>query len=294
MRRSTDPDQATLDLPAGSVDPAADWLIDLHSHLAPGVDDGADSLDRAIRAVGRLAHAGVRHVVTTPHIDASLISRPEAFEEDQRKTEAAWEKVAMACRHRRPSLAFHMGREILLDTSRPDTTDPRVRLARGPYVLVEYPRLTIPTGSEDVLYHIGSQGHRPVIAHVERYHYGTDREEVLEEWRDAGAIFQVNAASLLGKYGPMSRDLAWDLLEWGAVDLLASDYHARGEPWILESIEALIEAGGQEQLHLLYRVNPARVLAGEPTVEVPPLSPPSEGMWEKVTGAVQRLLGGSE
>lgn len=254
---------------AGAGVPAG--MVDFHSHLVPGVDDGARNLGEAVRAVETLAAEGIRHVLTTPHIDASTISRPELFEKQQREVEEAWFRVVDACVDREPPMSFHLGREILLDTATPELSDPRVRLNGGPYVLVEFPRLNLPAGSEDVLGHISALHFRPVVAHVERYLYQGDPVVLWDDWRHAGAVLQVNAASYVGRYGAAARELAWRALELGWVDLAASDYHARGRPWITQAREELTLAGGAAQEGALFDLNPRHLLRGEPLVAVEPL-----------------------
>ena len=255
---------------AGEAVPAG--LVDFHSHLVPGVDDGARDLGEAVRGVDTLAAEGVRHVLTTPHIDASTIARPEIFEPQQREVEEAWFRVVDACVDREPRMSFHLGREILLDTATPVLSDPRVRLNGGPYVLVEFPRLNLPAGSEDAVGHITGLGYLPVVAHVERYLYQGDPVPLWDEWRHAGAALQVNAASYVGRYGASARELAWRALELGWVDLAASDYHARGRPWITQAREELRMAGGAAQEQALFESNPRHLLRGEPLDAVDPLA----------------------
>jgi protein-tyrosine phosphatase len=168
-------------------------------------------------------------------------------------------------------MSYHLGREILLDTASPELSDPRVRLNGGPYVLVEFPRLNLPVGSEDVLGHITALGYRPIVAHVERYLYQGDPVPLWDEWRQSGAALQVNAASYVGRYGAGARELAWQALELGWVDLAASDYHARGRPWIAQARAELIAANGTEQDRAIFDLNPRHVLRGEPLVAVEPL-----------------------
>lgn len=256
-------------------------LVDFHSHLVPGVDDGARDLGEAVRAVETLAAEGIRHVLTTPHLDASVIARPELFERQQKEVEQAWFGVVDACVDRDPPMSFHLGREILLDTASPLLSDPRVRLNGGPYVLVEFPRLNLPAGSEDVIGHISGLGYRPVIAHVERYLYQGDPAPLWEEWRHSGAALQVNAASYVGRYGAAARELAWRALEMGWVDLAASDYHARGRPWITQAREEIVAAGGAAQERLLFDGNPRNLLRGEPLEPVAALER-DRGPWGRV------------
>ena len=247
-------------------------LVDFHSHLVPGVDDGARDLGEAVRGVEMLAAEGVRHILTTPHLDASVIARPELFERLQREVEDAWFEVVDACVDRDPPMSFHLGREILLDTTSPLLSDPRVRLNGGPYVLVEFPRLNLPPGSEDVIAHVSALGYRPVIAHVERYLYQGEPASLWHEWRQAGAALQVNSASYVGRYGAAARALAWEALGLGWVDLAASDFHARGRPWIRQAREEIVTAGGGAQDRLLFDVNPRNLLRGEPLEPVAALA----------------------
>lgn len=281
VEAALDPRTATRAAEVLAGDGVPPGLVDFHSHLVPGVDDGARDLGEAVRAVETLAAEGVRHVLTTPHLDASVIARPELFERQQLEVEEAWFGVVDACVDRDPPMSFHLGREILLDTASPQLSDPRVRLNGGPYVLVEFPRLNLPAGSEDVIGHISGLGYRPVIAHVERYLYQGDPVLLWDEWRHSGAALQVNAASYVGRYGAAARELAWRALEMGWVDLAASDYHARGRPWITQAREEITASGGTAQERLLFDGNPRSLLRGEPLEPVAALER-NQGPWSRM------------
>lgn len=215
------------------MNPSETSWIDLHSHLVPGVDDGSSSVEESIAAIERLLGTGVTAIVTTPHISASLLDRPEEADRHLREIESAWGRVREAWGRDRPMPRLGQGTEVLLDLPRPDVRDPRCRIDGGRYVLVEFPHSMLPPGSEDALHHVGRQNAIPVIAHVERYNVGQVRETVWSEWSDAGAVFQVNLGSFAGRYGTWAHDTAWALLEGGWIDVLGSDYHARGsrESW---------------------------------------------------------------
>lgn len=281
VEAAQDPRTATRAAEVLAGDGVPPGLVDFHSHLVPGVDDGARDLGEAVRAVETLAAEGVRHVLTTPHLDASVIARPELFERQQLEVEEAWFSVVDACVDRDPPMSFHLGREILLDTASPQLSDPRVRLNGGPYVLVEFPRLNLPAGSEDVIGHISGLGYRPVIAHVERYLYQGDPVPLWNEWRHSGAALQVNAASYVGRYGAAARELAWRALEMGWVDLAASDYHARGRPWITQAREEITASGGAAQERVLFDGNPRSLLRGEPLEPVAALER-NQGPWSRM------------
>lgn len=265
-------------------------IADIHNHLVPGVDDGARDEVEAAAALGKLVAGGVGLVLTTPHVDASILERAARFPRFHEAIERAWQGVVERARDQELAVELFLGREIKLDTARPEVDDPRLRLNAGRFVLVEFPRLRVPPGSEDVLHYMGGRGWIPVVAHVERYGYGEARDiRLLEQWRAAGAVLQVNAPSLVGRYGPAARELGWELLERGWVDLLASDYHARGETWLDEARSALDKRGAGEQARLLLDVNPRRVVADATLEAVPPL-PPRAGRWKRLVAA----LGGGD
>jgi protein-tyrosine phosphatase len=116
-------------------------------------------------------------------------------------------------------------------------------------------------------------GWRPVLAHPERYANAAPSLADAGEWRRAGAALQVNAGSLLGRYGEGPRRIAWGLVERGWADYLCSDFHARGRCATADAAAALARAGGALQAHRLTHENPARLLAGRAPLAVPPLRP---------------------
>lgn len=247
---------------------------DLHSHLVPGVDDGAPSLDDALEGVGRMIDAGIRHIVTTPHLDGSLTRRPDAFASRMERMDRAWGRIRDAASEMHPDLDFRRGHEVMLDLPDVDLSDDRVRLGGTSFVLVEWPGFRIPPETSRVLSRIRFGGLRPVIAHPERYH-GLDSDlEMVGEWRRARALLQVSYGSLVGRYGAQARRNAFRLLERGWVDYLSTDFHGRPylELYVAEARRAVVEEGGEEQFELLAGENPRRLLRDEEPLPVPELS----------------------
>jgi len=265
-------------------------LVDLHNHLIPGVDDGARNLDEALVALGAMYEQGVRRIVTTPHLDADLIRRPEAFDRKMAEVDSAWEQLRAAAAEQFPDVQIARGHEIMLDVPQVDLSDSRLRLAGGRAVLVEFPRLFVPAGSTDVLYNIRVEGRVPVVAHPERYvNVDAGNLSLVEEWRQVGACMAVNAGSVLGGFGADATRTVREMLRNGWVDLIGSDYHARAgrRPLVLrEAYEELVRWGGEDQASLLLAVNPGRLLDGEDPIEVPPLVF-RDGVW----GRLRRILG---
>lgn len=263
-------------------------MIDFHSHLVPGVDDGAVDLAQSRTALETLWRQGVRGLVTTPHLIGSLTTRPERLAGFFEMLDPAWESFRELARAEFPALRVERGLEIMLDTPAPDLSDPRARLAGTSFVLVEFPYMTVPPQSASAVSELRARGWHPVIAHPERYG-GVDPElRVIDAWRSAGGLLQVNCGSLLGRYGAAALETTRRLLARGWVSYLSSDYHARGRCAIGAAREALAGQGAEEQARLLMEENPARLLDGLPPLEVPPLPERPEPFWRRLLASLRR------
>lgn len=249
-------------------------LVDIHNHLVPAVDDGAKHIEAVLDSIERFTRVGVRRVITTPHIQASLTLDPARLDERLSVVTEAFDTAATAIREHFPEVEYCRGHEVLVDVPEADFSDARIRMAGTSFVLVEWPRLHVPPGTPRVLSWIRDQGYRPIVAHPERYTGMAQAPVLAERWREAGAFLQVNYGSLVGRYGQDARAVAFRLLEAGMVDYLASDFH--GHPSLklykAEAWSVLEESDGLEILETLCRTNPARLLENEDPLPVRPLS----------------------
>lgn len=256
-------------------------LVDLHTHLMPAVDDGAREPAESAAAMSDLRDAGTAVAVATPHLPASatgrgtLSRRMEVFD-------AAWEALRTARDEGCPELRLERGVELRLDEPEPRLSDPRLRLAGGRSVLVEFNRFQIPPHGHRPLAELADADWLPVLAHPERYRgVGRRMDDAVPAWREAGAALLVNAASLVGGHGGEARAAAVALLRRGWIDALASDYHARGRlPWA-PALEVLGRLDAGEQARLLTETNPRRILEGERPLPVPPVES-SPSAWARL------------
>jgi len=258
-------------------------LVDVHSHLVPGVDDGARDLAATLASVERFTRLGVRKILTTPHIKASLTHEPADLEARLAEVTSAWESAADAVGKAFPEVRFLRGHEVMLDVPDGRFADPRLRMAGTSFILVEWPRLGLPPSTPAVIERLVREGHRPIIAHPERYNGMGQALPLAGRWRELGASLQVNAGSLVGRYGQEARKTAFRLLRRGWVDYLASDFHGHASHRLYheEACEALEALGAEEQLRTLTLANPGRVLQDEPPLPVAPL-PAERGFWNRV------------
>jgi protein-tyrosine phosphatase len=254
-------------------------VIDIHSHVMPGVDDGACDIDEAVTALSALQRAGVEHVVATPHLDASLTARRAAYAARLDQLDVAWRELTAAVTPALPSVS--RGAEIMLDVPEPDFSDPRLRLDGTDFVLVEFPWAPLPPHSARALIWIRDAGYVPVVAHPERYPDAGDCLDLIHEWRQHGAYLQCNCGSLTGSYGGGARDVAIELLRRGWIDYLAGDYHARG-PLPQDGCAAVLDALGAGDLFtVLTMTNPQRLRANRAPLPVAPL-PAADTLWQRL------------
>ena len=237
-------------------------MIDLHTHLLPGVDDGSPSVEASLPVLERFAAEGVELVVCTPHLDASRSAQAPHDEHD-----AIMERLRASAP---PVPTLARGYEIMLDVPGADLTDRRLTLAGSSAVLVEFPRAGLPPQSAHELYRLRMSGLAPVVAHPERYSGCTPA--VAEEWRRVGAVLQLDAAAMLAK-GPMG-DRARALLAAGLIDVVASDTHGDRRS-LAVAREWVLRHGTPEQAELLTRTNARRLLSDQPVLAVGAVGPSS-------------------
>jgi protein-tyrosine phosphatase len=242
-------------------------VIDVHSHLLPGVDDGSRSFETSVDVLRRFAADGVECVVLTPHLNVSRLA------------DAPYERhleILDELRRRAPaSPELRLGWEIMLDEPGRDLLPPRFSLGGSRAALVEFPLSGVPEQGGAELNRIRTSGIVPVLAHPERY-WGCTVAKV-HAWRRAGAVIQMDTAGLLGK-GRIAK-ISRELLEHGLVDLFASDNHGDTRS-LATARDWLLEVATPEHAHLLTRGNARRLLDGDPLATVPPV-PASAGIFAR-------------
>jgi protein-tyrosine phosphatase len=258
-------------------------VLDFHNHIIPGVDHGSESLEQSLAALAKMWKQGITHVITTPHFLASTVKDPE-FESVMGRIDTCWSRLVESARENLPQLKLDRGVELALDDPSPLATDPRLRLAGGRFMLVEFPWFTIPLNSVQALIHLKASGVTPIVAHPERYENIDPHMEIFREWKQAGAFLQLNAGSLVGAYGDRVEGNAWRVLEAGLADYLSSDYHARGNCLSSAAGERLVAKGGAAQLKALTEYNGDRLIQGLDPTPVVPLGRP-ESRWRRLTRA---------
>ena len=235
-------------------------MIDLHSHLLPGVDDGSRTVEQSVKVLGELAAQGVTDICLTPHLRAAQVEAGPPQQHD---------RAFAGLRGKAPATPrLHRGAEVMLD--RPLVVDPerirQVTLGGSRYILVEFPRMVAFETVTIALGRIVDAGLIPLLAHPERYRCCS--AEAVARWRSLGAVMQVDGPTLITSRTRGQR--ARDLVAAGLADIIAGDNHGDDRS-IAQGYQFLLAQDAREQGELLARRNPAAILADRPLELVPPV-----------------------
>jgi tyrosine-protein phosphatase YwqE len=198
------------------------WILtDMHSHLVPGIDDGAQDMESSVAMIRGLAELGYKKIVTTPHI------LWEMYPNTPEKINKGLEEVRIAIRAAGIEMELHGAAEYYID----DHFDAQLRAKAplltlsGNLVLVEFSMITAPMELQSIIFEMQIQNYQPVIAHPERYIYLTRKKEFFDDLKSAGCFFQVNLLSLGGVYGASVQELAEYLVKKNYYDYAGTDMH---------------------------------------------------------------------
>jgi protein-tyrosine phosphatase len=198
-------------------------LIDLHSHVLHDTDDGALSLDQAVAMVKMAASDGCVALVATPHQRRDEWNTSDPV----RLAERLAEIVARA----KGAPDLHLGAEIRVDSDLLADLDRRERsgvlpLAGSRWLLLELDPEGVGPDPVDLVEELGARGWRPILAHPEMIPFLWDDEiDWFPRLVESGASLQVTAMSVTGEFGRGPRERAWQLLDAGWVQFVASDAH---------------------------------------------------------------------
>lgn len=242
-------------------------MIDLHTHILPGLDDGSPDLETSVLMAAVAAESGVTHLVATPHSN-----QRGAFENyASTALQVRFDCLRTAVHEAGIPLELSLGMEIfgtgdvlqLLHDGR------LLTLGGGRYLLIEFGFHEDPLRIERLLDALLADGYWPVVAHPERY-YGLQRmPNYLFDWANRGIVLQVNKGSLFGRFGRGAQALAAAMLERGLVGCVASDAHGPDvrTPDLAGAWDYLAERCSEEMARCLLEDNPGRILRSEPLPE---------------------------
>ena len=234
-------------------------MIDIHSHILPGLDDGSESIENSIEMLRMAFAAGTTDIVATPHANAEFAFEPEEVEEKI----AELQKAAGDCPRIHYGCDFHLTPENIEDVLR---FPGRYSINHQGYLMVEFADAFIPKATADIFGRMLGVGLYPVVTHPERNALLQKRLPDLEAWVEMGCYLQVTAQSVLGGFGRRAKEFSETLLSRGLVHFLASDAHdVKHRTTVLQPAwDHVEEHFGSGTAQLLLEDNPAKALVGEP------------------------------
>jgi tyrosine-protein phosphatase YwqE len=217
---------------------------DFHSHLIPGIDDGAQTIEDSIELIKGLMEFGFKKIITTPHCMVDYYrNSPEIINSGLAKVQAELKRQNI-------DIVLEAASEYYLDDDFERKINAGEILTFGAnYVLFELPFLSEPPNLGQVIFTLQSMGYRPILAHPERYGFYYDNFEKYQEFVDRGVFLQVNLLSLMGHYSPETKKVAEKLIDRGLISFLGSDLHNVRQLEMLKlatkfpSLHRLLESG---------------------------------------------------
>ena len=204
-------------------------MVDMHSHVLPGIDDGAQNPAESIELIKRMMALGIKKIIATPHIMADYYRNTAETINDALavlKAELEKEKIDIVVE----AAAEHYFDE----TFEGRINNGKLMVMGDNYVLFEFSFISKPPNVIPIIQRMKELGYKPILAHPERYPYmDIDQFRSLREW---GLLFQLNTISLTGYYGKEAKKMAESLVDNQLVDFISSDMHH------LRHAEALKEA----------------------------------------------------
>ena len=240
-----------------------DSYIDIHSHILPQLDDGAEDFEMSMKMLHIAEQSGICQIIMTPH------NKPMHHNASPETIQSVIQKLEKEISGSKMQIRLYAGNEIyyrsdileLLEEGRACT------MAGSSYVLVEFNPMDDFEHIRRGLYKVLSGGYRPIIAHIERYRNVCAKEERVEELIEMGCYVQVNAGSIMGQYGLGTKGFAKRLLKEGMVHFVATDAHDLGKraPYLSDCADYIRKKYGEDYCRKLFCENPLHVARDKET-----------------------------
>jgi len=193
---------------------------DIHSHLIPGIDDGAKTMDESIEMIEAFIELGYTKLITTPHIMS------HRFPNTRTILEEGLVELKKELKKRHLDIEIEIASEYYLDETVMELVEQRDILTFGEnYMLFEMSYVQPLHHLEEMIFEIKVAGYTPVLAHPERYVYMHADFDKYRRLKEKGVLFQLNIPSLGGYYSKPVQKAAKRLVDEGMVDLIGSDAH---------------------------------------------------------------------
>ncbi len=194
--------------------------VDMHSHLIPGIDDGAKTMEESIDLISELKSLGFQKLITTPHIQVDRFkNNPEIIKSGLDALRVELDKNGI-------EMEIEAAAEYLVDDGFAQLLRNKELMTFGNnFVLIELSYFTEPWNLKNVIFEAQTEGYNLILAHPERYSYWHNDFSKIQELHDRGVFLQMNINSLTGWYSPQSKKTAEKLIDANIIRFLGTDTH---------------------------------------------------------------------
>ncbi len=202
---------------------------DMHSHLIPGIDDGAESIEESLLLIKKLSSLGYKKLIITPHVIG------DCYKNSAETITENFEKLRTAVIKEGINIELGVAAEYLIDDGFENFYKTGKLLTfGGKYILIELPFINTPGSLLTIIFELQINGYKVILAHPERYSYWYDDFAKIEDLKNREVFFQMNIISLSGFYSLPTKKMAGRLIENNMIEFLGTDMH-RNE--YMESLE---------------------------------------------------------
>lgn len=193
---------------------------DMHSHIIPGIDDGARTIEDSIALAKRFQALGYKKLIATPHIMADY------FRNTPDTIRRGLDELREGLHQNQIDLEVDAAAEYYMDETFEKKIREKTALTFGDnYLLFELSFINYPANINDMIKLMQDHGYQPVLAHPERYPYFHGSIDNYIRIKEQNCCLQINAIALTGYYGAGPKKLAEEMIEYNLVDFIGSDMH---------------------------------------------------------------------
>ena len=233
-------------------------MIDFHSHILPGLDDGIANIEDSIKALAEAKQAGFDTIVATTHY-----SIPDEFVvEEKRRIELLKELQSKVS-----DIKIVLGNEIFVNGGIDELIKNKKAstINNTQYILFELPLVNEYFETKNTVLNLMAKGYRIILAHPERYVTMQKNPKQLEELIDMGIYLQANFLSILGFYGKEAKKTVELLFKHNMISLIGTDIHRKEKyyPKVEDAKEQIVSIIGQAEFEEISETNPKKILENE-------------------------------
>ena len=223
-------------------------MLDIHSHILPGLDDGAKTIVSTLEMISIAISDGTKKIIATPHYCTGYAETPYD------KVKLYVKELNKMLFRKGLDIEVIAGQEVYLDKFTIENLENNLIGTIGDtnYMLVEFPMNVLPDDDLALIYELKLKGIKPIVAHPERYMYVIENLDIINKFIDEKCLFQINSGSLTGVYGKKVQKTAELLIRNGICNFIGSDAHSvnKRKPETFEAMEIIKDLNNKVYINI--------------------------------------------